>query len=367
MTRYPGIAALITIVAGCALDEPAPQESSTSAAVTTPPEWALALVPANLAMTTSAMSNGLSVTPTHPTTGQYTLQLPGLTPLGNVLVTPVASNAHCTVVNWYSNGSAVVVNVQCFAPMTGSLVDSGFSMSYVNDGSRHPGADHIAAAYTWYPGTGSTASSSYSWTSIGGPGVTVFVSNPAPGQYHVIMSGMAAPPGLPPLGVAQATAYGSAPRYCNATGWRNGGNFPPDRTIDVVCFDAAGNPANSAFTLRLWTVASWGALEGMYASDISPGSPSFTPPPALQSYVGASTWATVVSFAINPGRWIIGSPGLSATRSVPLANSLRPDGSYCAIESATGALTIVTRCYTPAGGRALVPFSTAYLDGRVGP
>lgn len=349
------------MIAGCAMDEPAPQERETTAALTTSSEWAVGRVPADGGPgSTSAMSNGNHFSTTHTGTGTYAVQLPGLTLAGgNVLVSPLDTlngGVHCTVVSWGGG----VVNVRCFLPATGAAFDNpfdnAFSLSYARETLAGSATDHIKAAYLWYPGTGTTSSPSYTWTSIGGPGTMVFVNNVSTGVYRVILPGMAATPGLTPPSVAQATAYGSASRYCNASGWRNGGNFAPDRTVDVVCFDAAGNPVNTAFSLRLWTVPTWGAQDGMYAIK-TPGS--------LQQ---SSTGVSVLCFAtpFTTGRCLFNAPGLSPQSSAALTNALETDGKYCNVVSIGGTVGLLTQCYSPSGARADASLSLSYLDGVLG-
>ena len=365
MNRHLLCFAVWITIAGCAMNEPAPEETEQVSALITAPQWLVARIAANGTVATQAGSGASLTAMPHNATGFYVLTASGITPTaGNILVTPIGGSAHCVVGTWLPSNGRTQIQVWCFAPVTAAVVDSAFSLSYVFDNRTATSSDQIRAAYVKYPGTGSSVTSSFTWSSIGGPGATFFVSNPAPGQFHVIIPGMAVPPGLLPASTVQTTAFGDF-KYCNVTGARNGGNFATDRTVDVSCFDATGTPANAAFTLRMWTAPSYGAQDGMCVYNSMPGA-TYIPGAFDESTTGSSAVSFTCATILSHTTCTINAPGLSLASSAALIDATESDGRYCNALALSGSVGIQYQCYTPAGAPANATFSAAYLDGILG-
>ncbi len=99
----------------------------------------------------------------------------------------------------------------------------------------------LVQGYAWMdtatPGSSPVAlSNSYLYNSAGG---AITVSSSATGVYSLDFSGLSFYPGN-----VQVTAYGSAVTWCKVSSWGTS-------TVTVRCFDTAGTPTDSRFSLAV--------------------------------------------------------------------------------------------------------------------
>ncbi len=115
----------------------------------------------------------------------------------------------------------------------------------VKDGTlTHPdlttGSIGIARGYAWNdvlaPVGTVTLTKGYTYNSSGG---NVTVSSPGTGVYNVTFTGLSWDPGN-----VQVSGYGATATWCNVGSWGS-------PTVTVRCYDAAGAPANSLFTVAV--------------------------------------------------------------------------------------------------------------------
>jgi hypothetical protein len=197
-------------------------------------------------------------------TGAYSVAFTDFAALGvggNVQVTAYGSflgtSNYCKVVSW----SLDTVRVNCF-DTAGAAVDSYFTVLYVKTPSLP-----TALAYAWANNATSasyTPSATFSYNPTGG---AVTAARSGVGAYTMTWSGFGA------LGAAgghpHVTAYDSSNKRCQIAAWLND-------TVTVRCFDSAGNPADSLYSvLFLRPDRTVDGLAFAFAS--SPGAASYTP------------------------------------------------------------------------------------------
>lgn len=173
--------------------------------------------------------------------GQYRVLLPGLSSTGgHVQVTAYGGGTgYCKVQTWNDSGADEVVDVRCF-DSAGNPSDEQFTMVFV-DGAPlvpKPGAadaylwasDPMAAAYA--PNLGYQHSSAALAGTIARAGV---------GDYEVTLPGVAGPGGH-----VQVTSHFLGASTCGVDNWNDVGF---DMSVDVSCYDPAGNPVDAFFTI----------------------------------------------------------------------------------------------------------------------
>ncbi|MFQ5569446.1 MAG: T9SS type A sorting domain-containing protein [Rhodothermales bacterium] len=167
--------------------------------------------------------------------GDYMVTFDGLSGVGvnggHVQVTAYGGgNARCKVTSWGDQE----VDVACFDP-AGNSVDTRYTVLYWK-----PEADTDGVAYAWAnePGSASyTPDAFYSYNAGGGD---VSIVRNSVGDYMVTFDGLSG------VGVngghVQVTAYGGSNARCKVIGWG-------DQVVGVACFDTAGNPIDTHYTV----------------------------------------------------------------------------------------------------------------------
>ena len=174
-------------------------------------------------------------------TGQYTVELPGLGKSkrdGIVHVSPYGNSNHsCQIVSWEASGTTKKIKVCCFKD--GSLVDGLFTLLFYKETHRRSERD---GAYLWADQPENNdyiPNKKHQWNSTGLPNK---VRRLKTGSYQVEVPGMSQS-----SGVFLATACNSVESQYTAevTEWKYEGN---NLILDINCFDAHGNLADSQFT-----------------------------------------------------------------------------------------------------------------------
>jgi hypothetical protein len=181
-------------------------------------------------------SGGSTDTITRISTGHYTVAIPdiGLN-AGTVKVSAYGDEGVSCDVGGWGGSPTLDVSVLC-THVSGSPVDSYYSMTWVNDSSL------LAATtgdwgYVWAnePTTSSyTPDPSYQSNSSG---ATNTVARSGVGVYEVDFPNLGKK-----KGDVQVTGYGSG-AVCNFSGWTGS-------AVDVSCYNAAGAPEDSDFTVQ---------------------------------------------------------------------------------------------------------------------
>jgi hypothetical protein len=187
--------------------------------------------------------------------------------------------------------------------------------------------------YAWYDGTG--ISSAFSFNPSGQP---ITVQNTATGAYTVTFAGNSAIPGNGGGGHIQVTAYGtSIGQHCKVLGW--GANY----NVFVRCFDRAGNPANSLFTISL--IQANNTKNISYAWVDSPTAATSTP-----SSTYARSAGTIAVSRIGTGNYNVQFAGLNAQGGTVQVTAYGADSASCQAERWTSpGLTATVTCRTAVG------------------
>jgi hypothetical protein len=179
--------------------------------------------------------------------GTYHVRLPGLglprTAPRHLQVTAWGAHsdasAYCGVEAQFTVGADAEADVQCFASSTGALVDSGFTLSYIETGDiLFTPAGSRPTAYAGVGCSPNLGGCGASWPHDTNPSADITVSQIAPGQYAVGM-----PVGLGG-GNVQVTNW-----FTGADGLRVSCKVAFWNTFDGVrvnCFDRFGGAPESA-------------------------------------------------------------------------------------------------------------------------
>jgi hypothetical protein len=176
------------------------------------------------------------------TTGRYVVRFPGLSALlgtkNTVRVTARSGQVatYCKPVGAYLVRDSV--EVRCFRMGTGAPANAEYYLQVL--GKR----DDRAAAFANQPtAAGYLPASAGSYNTAG----TTKVFRTGVGRYRVVFGGFGARLPAGAAGHVQVNAVGTAKAYCKTVTY--GGS--PDVTVDVVCFTAAGAPADAKFSVLL--------------------------------------------------------------------------------------------------------------------
>ena len=153
--------------------------------------------------------------------------------LGHVQVSAVGtSNAYCSPVNWYTNGTPnLSVDVRCFSTPSGAPVDRRFTVLHALP------ANHLAYAWADKPSVASYSPlAAYSSHPLGFP---ITITRSGVGSYRVDWPYLNQQ--LFDGGDAQVTAYGGN-TVCKISSYSSTGAL-------VQCFAPNGTPADSRFTV----------------------------------------------------------------------------------------------------------------------
>ncbi len=281
-------------------------------------------------------------------TGYYRVDLPGLGQAnGNVQVTAYNSANHCKPISWSPSGTTQQVYVQCATP-AGANADTTFVAQYYRAGAGNP----EQGAYLWadQPSSASyTPSASYSYNSRGG---TNQVTRSGVGVYQASLPGFTTGGGN-----VQVTAYGSTTDYCKVASWGTS-------TVNVRCFDTAGNPSDSLWTLRYTNqhVANNG-LRGAYAWASDATSASHTP---SASYQWHSQGNTLTATHPSVGSYVVNIPNMaSSNRTSATVTAYGSSNVYCNVDSwnadGTGGTNVNVSCRNATAMLTDSQFTLSYI------
>lgn len=285
--------------------------------------------------------------------GDFQFTIGGISAFGNVQAHAHGSNNRCKVVGWGPTSTDTVVRVRCTTP-AGAPVDDLAVVQYYHAAGNDP----LQTAYLWAnaPTAASYAPSVlYTYNSTGG-GNTI-AHGVAPGEYLALLPGLTSHGGDP-----QVTAYGASNDYCKIDSWYQSA---AGTHVAVRCFDAAGDPVDSMWTLRYTHghVADDGRFVGAYAlgdDDWGPGTPlhGYTPDPVFQFHTRGVTM--VADDETHAAVHMPVGPGLSSV----LVTGVGHDNTYCSTLGWTnfGTETVpIAACFDPAGNPVGARFTMTML------
>lgn len=290
-------------------------------------------------------------------TGQYQVSLPQLgTTGGMVHVSAYGGSHYCKVVGWGASGSTQQIWVNCFSA-NGQPIDGRFVLLFYQESRSTPGSD----AYLWanQPSIASyTPDPAYQWNARG---LANTVRRISPGRYQVTLLGLNALGGT-----VMVTAYGTGNERCKVGGWYPSGG---DTVVDVHGFDAAGNPADTRFTLSFITDVGLGdGITGnqpyggfVWANEAAAA--AYTPDMTYQKNTAGGS-NTISRTAI--GSYVVRFPALAPSNSTTaLVTAYGSSSDYCTIQGwgsdGNSGTNITVRCFNSTGTPVDTQFTLLYL------
>jgi hypothetical protein len=219
---------------------------------------------------------------------------------GTALATALGSaGEHCTVSAWSSNGTPdTTVTVRCYSA-AGAPADTQFDAAYIR-----PTSSPRPFAYLWANdemNPSYTPSTFHQFNSSGGVNT---ITRSGVGNYTVTLAGLASDGGT-----VKVTAFNAAANWCKIEWWAPSG---ANEQVEVRCFDTAGAPVDSKFTLVFadgQSILSNGNASGYVASTNPTPAGTYTPP-AATNYNSTGPLNTVTRN--STGSYTVTMPGLGS-------------------------------------------------------
>ncbi len=253
--------------------------------------------------------------------GQYAVHLPGLgVNEGTVSVSSYGSAARCKVTGWLSLDLVDQhVGVACF-DYAGNPADAFYTLAF-----QHVEGDEGDRAYVWAEDDQATQYDPDADYQHNSTGATNSVTRSGVGQYEVRLPGLASTGGH-----VQVTAHGSGSDHCKVVTWGASG---ADETVDVACYDSAGNPADERFTMTFVDGAPLVPVAGapdayLFASE--PLSAAYVPDLDYQ-HSSAALAGTIDRLGV--GSYEVTLPGVASTGGHVQVSGHFFTGSSCRVES----------------------------------
>ncbi len=209
---------------------------------------------------------------------------------------------------------------------------------------------------------GFTPDPKYSFNSAGG---AITITKGTTGAYGVQFENLA----TSAEGVVQVSGYNTS-GFCISPGWSTGGGTV---YADVDCYDAAGHPANAAFTVlyQARNAPFGSASKGVaYTYDNEPSEVSYTPTFASFNSTGGTN--TIKRNRI--GNFTVTLPGLAklggdvqVTAKCGACAAAKLPVQRCKVaswDSGASSTDVTVQCYTSAGAPSNAVFSLAYAVGE---
>lgn len=291
--RLRSILCTLTLAAwtGCAADRresvstPKEEVSHVAQALAVPTERGYALVQAdgNLRFPEAYSFNGAggSIDAAHPSTGLYRVIFRNLRSFaGNAQAVALGGGIErCNLTGWGPVGEGdTFVDVICV--QGAQFADSSFVVFYDNDMRRSLPTDPApsqlgrrgAFLLSFDPSTSGPVNPTWSFNPTGG---TNSIDRIGPGAYFVHLPGL-----TDGMGNVQITAFGVTSNFCHPTGWLQ---VPGEVLVGALCWDASGQPADTAFSLR-YSAHDRGSEQDSrsFAALENPLLPTYTPLAAYQ-------------------------------------------------------------------------------------
>ena len=290
-------------------------------------------------------------------TGSYRVDFPnlGLEIGGNVQVTAYGGDStRCKVGGWSSGGGPVSAYVYCH-DKNGVLTNSAFTASYV----RKPGPSRsVQGGYLWadQPSAASyTPSTYYQWN---GTGARNTVTRNGVGNYQANFPGLNVNGGT-----VEVTAYGSGSEYCKVGYWGN-------NVVNVNCYNYAGAPVDTLFTLNFTDQSPNGTPSYHYAWADQPTAANYTPSTYYQHGVLASECASAGTMTMSRssvGSYVANIPALSATGSNVKVTAYGGTADTCKVTGWWGSSTnsqVGVACFDTAGNPVDSYFALVYSTSQ---
>lgn len=286
---------------------------------------------------------------TRSSTGSYQVEFGrmGQSQSDNIQVTSYGdSTRHCQVAYWVGMraGTSLLAGVRCFNS-SGAPSDAQFVVQFYRAGAGNP----EQSAYLW--ANQSTAVSYVPLRSYNSRGGENTITRSGTGLYRARLPGFDTAGGN-----VQVTAYDTSSNYCKVVQWST------LNTVDVACFDAAGIPADTQWTLRytdrhVSNNGQRGAYVWIHDATATTHTPSL-------GYQWNSQGTTLTARRSGTGTYQVNIPSIGATNSSVMVTAYGAGNAKCnvAVWGAAGTGTEVwVRCRNRAGAAVDSLFTLSYV------
>jgi hypothetical protein len=277
--------------------------------------------------------------------GQVTVRFPniGLFKQGVVHLTAVTDQlAWCQAQNWFPAGGAEFVRVRCFRK-GGIPAFVPFTVAFTTSSGKMPGGLAYASVHEGTAGVVSSFNSA---------GLANTVTTLGTGVWRVLLHG---PGPASPSGGVQVTAVSAAPAICQVGGRTS---TPAEQVVIVRCYDAAGVPMKSGWTLsyqRGRAITGSRPKHFAYTVNNMPLSPGYVPAPAAVNFNSA---AGVNSISNSPGVSLVKFPRVGVLPNTVVVTAYGNAPRVCNLNTVWATMAagvVIVRdvvCYKPTGQRA---------------
>jgi hypothetical protein len=298
-------------------------------------------------------AGGGEITATRSSMGVYSMTWAGMAGIGinggNIQVTAndasgSSADVLCKVASWTADSASV----RCF-DTGGNPVDATYNVLFVKPPKKLWTQDYAFA---------NVGASGYVYDSYNPSRQSVSATHPASGVWSVQFESFSAFPGGGNVqvtvegGLGVGAGAGNDGEYCKVKSWAA-------ETVDVLCFDASGAPANPKFNVfYLKTPSHPATVAYAFADDTSAA--SYTPS-SLYAYnpAGGAITATRSGTGVYTMTWT-GFGALVAGGGHPNVTASDSSNKRCQIASWSGD-SVHVRCYSSSGAPADSPYSVLYL------
>jgi hypothetical protein len=302
-------------------------------------------------------------------TGYYAVTFTGLGVSGGVAhATAYGDNTHqCKPDTWVASGIDQTVVIRCYT-LAGAPVDTRFTASFTNKrvwpgfeyGQTYPGG------YVHLTNSSSATSTPPYHQQFNSAGMTNTVSRTGVGTYKVFMPEIGR---TTRAGHARVTSIGWGATRCKVFnfGW---GTPASTIQVNIRCFNAAGTPTDSGFSMTFTDRTNTFGLNGCcnpdghqsaYALANNATAASYTPSLSYQhevpSGVATATRSGTGNYAMHFANADL------ATGHVHVAATNSWNAEFCKVVSWNSSIGINVRCYSATGA----PVDTSYQIDHTGP
>jgi hypothetical protein len=200
------------------------------------------------------------------------------------------------------------------------------------------------------------------------------ISREGVGNYSVYLPDMGSSGGS-----VLVTAYGATTNYCKVSNWFASGS---DEVVNVLCFNTAGAPADTQFTLYDTWGVTWASNRGAFTWANDSTSASYSPSAAWTFNSGTSNWrggpympsckgslGTTTATRSGVGTYMLRHTRMDPIHSAVHITAYGFDSNYCKVQGwlADGdGVDVATRCFNSAGAPADTMYVEIYATGDYG-
>ncbi len=284
-------------------------------------------------------------------TGTYTVTFPKLGSgfIGNAQVRATSANTNrCKLATLGQAGTSARIGVRCYTP-AGVLIDNEFIASFqVNEARSSNKAGYLLDLSP--TSASETPTVNIQANSTGG---TNTVSRINTGLYSATFPGFTGTAGVP-----QVTTQATNGNTCQILSWSG-------TSVNVICWDAAGEQADTAFSVAFDHLSVFTGRRGavLYA-DQPTNTTAYTPANAWRSSAGTTT-----SVKLSTGTYDVVLGSLPVGNAFPMVTAASMAGSVTChpqtVSTGVGGATVRVKCANASGSPVDSKFTLSYATSVI--